>query len=238
MTVPPSRNACRGVPFVPTRYAATIAFPCPGVSAWAAPQKAAISSDRRRTPTERSPWSTSASNPPGACSVGRARTIDGAAAAADPSAIVADALETSSGELSWSDGYFRRRSLALVAAASVSSTRAPSRAVTVTSRQPMRPGNDVSSKSSSVPAPSRAIHDVEAQRLEPSRTRTGRGAALDDAKRHLPSVERQNETACEARRIARLVALRHPAGTSGSRRDRARSGRRSRCPRGRCPRSG
>ena len=33
VTVPPRRNASRGVPFVPTRYAATIALPWPGVSA-------------------------------------------------------------------------------------------------------------------------------------------------------------------------------------------------------------
>ena len=64
VTMPPSRTASTGLPFVPTRYPATIALPCPGVSAWAAPQKAAISSERRITPSERSPRDTSDSKPP------------------------------------------------------------------------------------------------------------------------------------------------------------------------------
>src|SRR6478672_7682717 len=48
VTVPPSRNACRAVPFEPTRYAVMIDFPWPGLSACAAPQKNAIASAAAR----------------------------------------------------------------------------------------------------------------------------------------------------------------------------------------------
>ena len=52
VTIPPSATASRGRPRVPTRYAATIALPWPGESAWIAPQAKAVSS---RTISRRSP---------------------------------------------------------------------------------------------------------------------------------------------------------------------------------------
>ena len=51
VTVAPSPNACRAVPRVPIRYAATIALPCPGESACSAPQPNAARSRSSRTPS-------------------------------------------------------------------------------------------------------------------------------------------------------------------------------------------
>ena len=50
VTVAPSATACRGVPRVPTRYAATIALPWPGDSACSAPHPNAASRSRTSTP--------------------------------------------------------------------------------------------------------------------------------------------------------------------------------------------
>jgi len=43
VTIAPSAAACLMVPRAPTRYAATIALPCPGERAWNAPKTNAIS---------------------------------------------------------------------------------------------------------------------------------------------------------------------------------------------------
>ncbi len=51
VTIAPSANACRGRPRVPTRYAATIALPCPGDSACTAPQPNAASRRSNKTPS-------------------------------------------------------------------------------------------------------------------------------------------------------------------------------------------
>ena len=152
VTVAPSMNACLGVPFVPTRYAATSAFPWPGVKACAAPQKAAIRSDSARTPRESSPRSIRASKPPDSCAGSGGASIDAGRPESAPSRMVASALAVSSGDLSRSLGYERRASLSLVAGTVDASTRTPSRPAMVTSRQPMRPGNARSRNRSFEPA--------------------------------------------------------------------------------------
>ncbi len=48
VTIAPSTTACRGLPRVPTRYAATIALPWPGESACTAPQPKAATSSRSK----------------------------------------------------------------------------------------------------------------------------------------------------------------------------------------------
>ena len=64
VTIPPSSSASRGRPRVPTRYAVTIAFPWPGVSAWAAPQNIATRSASATTPKVSSCCSMRRAKPP------------------------------------------------------------------------------------------------------------------------------------------------------------------------------
>ena len=168
----------------------------------------------------------------------RRPTIGGRRPAASPSSTVAAARETSSGERSRSFGYARSTSLSLVSGTSDRSTRAPSRAESVTSRQPSRPGSARSTKLQLLPARGGLVDDVEPQRLQAARTCPRGHPTLDDAQRRPPAVDRQLELARQASRIARASAPRRRAGRSGSRRGRARSGRRSSPRRPRSPRSG
>ena len=85
VTVRPSSTACRGVPRVPTRYAATIVLPWPGLSACAAPQNIASSSASATTPALRSSCAISAAKPLSPPD-GRRRAVELAARRAAPAA--------------------------------------------------------------------------------------------------------------------------------------------------------
>ena len=132
----------------------------------------------------------------------------GAAAGSDPRSIVASADDTSSGDRRRSLGYSRSASLALAAATVEATTRPPSRPLTVTSRQPIRPGNDVSRNASSAPSPRAPVDDVESDRLQTTGAGSRDGSVLDDSKGQAPAVERQDEIACEGGRIVRAPELR------------------------------
>ena len=127
-------------PRVPTRYAATSALPWPGVRACAAPQNAAMRSETRSTPSrDVSLLDQRLESATLVLRGRRATSIDGGVPGASPSSTIAAALETSSGERSRSFGYARSARLSLVPGTSERMTRAPSRAESVISRQPMRP---------------------------------------------------------------------------------------------------
>ncbi len=68
-------------------------FRGPGSSACAAPQKAATRSETRRTPTERSPCSMSASNPPATCTGAAVAAMTGGTPRESPGSKVAVAPE-------------------------------------------------------------------------------------------------------------------------------------------------
>jgi hypothetical protein len=94
----------------------------------------------------------SASKPPPVCDADSAAPIEGGTPGDSPSATLAVALVTSEGELSKSFGYARSWSLELVSGALERAILAPSLAESVTSLQPIRSRNALSSKRSSDPA--------------------------------------------------------------------------------------
>ena len=86
-------------------------------------------------------------------------------------------------------------------------TRPPSRALRVTSRQPIGPETTCPGTRARR-LPSRAIDDVESERLQATGAGSRDDPVLDDSKRHAPAVERQDEIASEGGRIARAPDLR------------------------------
>ena len=199
VTVPPSMTACRGVPRVPTRYAATSAFPCPGVSACAAPQNAATRRETASTPSDSSPCSMRASKPPPSCAGACASPRPGGAPGDSPGSIAAVARRTSSGERSRSFGYARSPRLSLISGTSEPATPAPSRADSVTSRQPMRPGNERSRKTSS-PGTGVAPYTTSSRRVSrppaPGRVTTRRSSTRSGTR--LPSIDSSRSRASRA----------------------------------------
>ena len=114
----------------------------------------------------------------------------------------------SSGERrSSSFGYARSASLSLVAGTSELTTRAPSRARDVTSRQPIRPGNERSRNASSSRRPARLVDDVQPEGPETRGARARDDAPLERPQRDALAVDAELQLAREPGRKVRLAHL-------------------------------
>ena len=150
-----------------------------------------------------------------------------AGAARLPGLYATVALRTSSGE---------RRRLCRVGAELVRAARrrrrarrrrcAPSRALTMISRQPIRLANAWSAKRQLRARRRGAVDRVEAHRLQPAGARSLRGAVGEDGQRHAHAVDAELELCARGSPRSRAAGPPLPPGTSGSRPGRARSGRR------------
>ena len=137
-------------------------FRAPGVSAWAAPQNTATR--RREQNAEREVSSLDQRLEAASLVHGSGRSVDSRRCARP--AVKVDRRRRAGdveGRTEKSLGYARSASLSLDSATEDSTTRAPSRAEIVTSRQPIRPGKAPIAESESFSVPRRGVHDVEPQ---------------------------------------------------------------------------
>ena len=220
-------NACRGVPLRADEIRGDHRLPVAGRErVRRAPEHRDQERERSSTPTRgRRARSAPRSRPGVRRRVGRRRSRAGlpALARARRSPL---ALETSSGERSRSPGYARSSSLALVAGTLERATRAvPRRDRHLAPADPAR--ERVSSKRERRPGRGRRVDDVEPQRLQAagagSRAATSWSTTRSGTRRRRASARARGRAAPRSPARGR----RPRAGTSGSRRGRARSGRRS-----------